>query len=218
MAVASAILFWAVTTYFGSSPVWPLVPLLALLLGGVVGGSMAGRWIDVLALALGGALGVSVTGAIRQLEPGAPNDLLFLFPAVVAGILLALIGGATFAVGLGLGPARRPLAGIGVATFIAAGWLLFVAGYSTPQLDSYRIVDPQTIVVVAEAASHSWTRVTDVRETSSEIRINVACLTWLSGPGLDLEPVELTVRLARPLGDRVVMDGGGNRIRLAQGP
>jgi hypothetical protein len=220
IALSSALLLWAVATYFGSGALWPLAALLALLIGGVVGGSAAGRWFDVLALAVGGAFGIIVTGAIQPLEPGVPSDFRILVPAALAGGILVVIAGATFAVGRLVGPARRPLVGVGLAVLIAAGWFLLLVRDDDVAISSYWIVDDRTIGVEVDSGQRDWCRVTHTAETAADVRVTARCLTWLpSGPGTaELWRFRLTVPLAQPLGDRRVLDGEGLPVRLVRDP
>jgi len=72
-------------------------------------------------------------------------------------------------------PRKAWLAG---ALVIAAGALL-VAQDSTvlvPNMDSYAIVDQRTITVRVGVAPCSWTRVTQVAESPTDVRVTVR--TW----------------------------------------
>ena len=51
-----------------------------------------------------------------------------------------------------------------------------VEGY--PRLDSYRVVDQRTIVLTVAVAPRSWTRMTSVAETPTEVRVRIESLEW----------------------------------------
>lgn len=110
---------------------------------------------------------------------------------------------------------RRLLAVVALVALLAVFWLVFVAkNYSVP-INSYRVVDDRTIAVRVTGGRQTWCRLTDIAETASDIRVAAECLDWLSLPGTLVGlPVELTVRLAQPLNDRVVMDGDGVPVPL----
>jgi len=222
IALAGAILLSLVFYFVGSGPLWPSVPLLAILVGGAAGGLAAGRAFDVVALGLGGALGVMVNGVIWSLAPDAASDTIVhaTLPATFAGGMLAIVAGATYAVGRRVPRgAPRLFAGVSLAVLIAGAWLLVMGQESVPTLDSYRIVDSRTIEVEAVSPPHGWTRVTSVTESSSDVRITVRCQTWLRGSGTaELVLVRLSVHLVQPLANRVVMDGEGRQVRLEGGP
>lgn len=105
---------------------------------------------------------------------------------------------------------------IGVGVIALGGWLAMrdggqgLAALGGGQLipaDSYRLVDADTIVVKGTTGQGQWTRITNVIESDSEVRIAIRVLR---GPGTYTEegyPIVWTVNLARPLGDRVVQDG-----------
>ncbi len=97
--------------------------------------------------------------------------------------------------------------------------VLLVAQNSTvlyPDMDSYVVVDQRTITVRVAVADCSWTRVTDVAETPTEVRVKVE--TWpcpipLAGTA-DLVVRDLTVRSPADLASRDVQDAnraGGPR-------
>lgn len=85
---------------------------------------------------------------------------------------------------------------------------------SYPRMDSYRAIDQRTIAVTVAVAPRSWTRVTDVAETATDVRVKVESLAWpIPLPGsADLELRDLTVSLASDLGERVVRDANGQAI------
>ena len=85
-----------------------------------------------------------------------------------------------------------------------------------PQVDSYSVVDPRTITVRVGVAPCSWTRVTDVAETPTEVQVGIETLPCpIPGPGTDVLSLrDLTVSLAADLGSRVVRDAHGQAIPL----
>lgn len=85
---------------------------------------------------------------------------------------------------------------------------------SYPRVDSYRAIDQRTVAVSVAVGPRSWTRVTDVAETPTEVRVTVESLDWpIPLPGTaDLDLRELTVSLADDLGARVVRDANGQPI------
>jgi hypothetical protein len=87
-----------------------------------------------------------------------------------------------------------------------------------PEMDSYAVVDQHTVVVRAGVAPCSWTRVTNVAETATEVRVKVETLPCpIPGPTTDeLAVRELTVSLATDLGTRVVEDANGQAVPLRE--
>ncbi len=85
-----------------------------------------------------------------------------------------------------------------------------------PFMNSYAVVNQRTIVVRVGVAPCSWTRVTNVGETPTEVRVRVETLPCpIPGPGTaGLAVRELTVSLAADLGARVVEDANGLAIPL----
>ena len=80
--------------------------------------------------------------------------------------------------------------------------------YQPLTLESYRSLDPRTLVVVGYGASGAWTRVSDVSETESTVSISVDKFTFTPLPGTGLgAPIEVEVRLDAPLAGRTVIDG-----------
>jgi hypothetical protein len=107
---------------------------------------------------------------------------------------------------------KRRLIGVLFAVALAVGiaalgfWLASTAG-RTDRLEYYRMMDPDTIIIGVVSGRIAWTRVTDVAETGSEVRITVRTIDNplpATGQGF---PIELTVDLDEPLGHRVVVDG-----------
>ncbi len=106
---------------------------------------------------------------------------------------------------------------LGVALVVLG--VLLAAQNSTvvvPGMNSYAVVNQRTIVVSVGVAPCSWTRVTDVAETPTEIRVKVETLPCpIPGPGsAALEVRELTVSLAEDVGVRGVEDATGQAIPL----
>jgi hypothetical protein len=85
-----------------------------------------------------------------------------------------------------------------------------------PEMDSYALVNQNTIAVRVGVAPCSWTRVTNVAETPNEVRVKVETLPCpIPGPGTAALAVrELIVSLAADLGARVVEDANGQAVPL----
>ncbi len=85
-----------------------------------------------------------------------------------------------------------------------------------PGMDSYAVVNQRTITVSVGVAPCSWTRVTNVAETPTEVRVRVETLPCpIPGPGTAALAVrELTVSLDADLGTRVVEDANGHALPL----
>lgn len=74
-----------------------------------------------------------------------------------------------------------------------------------------RLVDEQTLAIGTVTGPGTWTRVTQVQETSENIVLGVSSLqTPLPGTGGDTK--ELTVHLTEPIGDRPVIDANTGLI------
>jgi len=103
--------------------------------------------------------------------------------------------------------------------FVVLGGVLLLAQNSTvlvPFMDSYMVVNQRTIAVRVAVAPCSWTRVTNVAETPTEVRVRVETLPCpLPLPSTaELDVEELTVSLAADLGTRVVEDANGQAVPL----
>jgi hypothetical protein len=85
-----------------------------------------------------------------------------------------------------------------------------------PNIDSYRVTVQRAIVVQVAVAPCSWTRVTGVAETLTEVRVTVETLPCpIPLPATDeLAARDLTIVLADDLGARVVRDAEGQAIPL----
>jgi hypothetical protein len=103
----------------------------------------------------------------------------------------------------------RILAALAVLVAVGAVGFLSVRdeGHVEP-IEYYRLVEPDTIAIGTHTGEAVWTRVADVTETESGVLVVVK--TWMipfiMRPGIGY-PIELTVILDGPLGDRVVIDG-----------
>jgi hypothetical protein len=219
IAALGAVLVGGVFYIVDSGTLWPGVPLLAVLVAALAGGLLARRPRDVLALGAGAFAGVWLAGLARGLEPGGPSDaaLLGLVPAALFGALALAGGYATFALLLAVrGRSRRIAAAALIGAGLLVAWLVVLSGTSPAPVQSYRVVDPETIIVVVGGAPHGRTRISRVVESASTVAISAQTTTWLPGPaGASLELVELTVRLAEPLDGRTVTDGSGRAVPVA---
>lgn len=83
-----------------------------------------------------------------------------------------------------------------------------------PDMQSYAVVNHRTISVRVAVAPCSWTRVTNVSETSTNVRVKVETLPCpIPLPGTDeLDFRDLPVALANDLGARVVQDANGQAL------
>jgi hypothetical protein len=95
--------------------------------------------------------------------------------------------------------------------------VLLLAQNSTvlfPDIDAYVRLDERNIALRVAHAPCSWTRVTEVAETSDDVRVKVE--TWpcpVPGPGTGALAVSyVTVSLADDLGTRVVRDADGQAV------
>jgi hypothetical protein len=84
-------------------------------------------------------------------------------------------------------------------------------------IQSYRVIDDQTIGIEVDASSPQWTRVTGVVETPDRVTVSVGSFIfpWPQGPSGGVgTSQELIVTLSRPLGGRLVVDGNtGDGVR-----
>ena len=95
--------------------------------------------------------------------------------------------------------------------------VLLLAQNSTvlvPDMDSYVAVDQRTIAVRVAVAPCSWTRVTNVVETPTEVRVKVETLPCpIPLPSTaELAVRDLTISLADDLATRVVRDANGQAV------
>ena len=97
--------------------------------------------------------------------------------------------------------------------------VLLLAQNSTvvvPDMNSYTVVNQRSIAARVGVAPCSWTRVTNVAETPTEVRVRVETLPCpIPGPGTAALAVrDLTVSLADDLGARIVEDANGQAVPL----
>lgn len=113
-----------------------------------------------------------------------------------------------------LAPRRSWLiAGGMVAAVVVIVWFVALTRLSTSRVSAYRVVDEWTIVVQADGAPRTWTWISEMRETASEVRLAARSFEWLRLPGAATGLyAELTVHLAQPLGGRVVLDEDGEPV------
>ena len=101
--------------------------------------------------------------------------------------------------------------------FVVLGGVLLLAQNSTvlvPDMDSYVVANQRTIAVRVAVAPCSWTRVTNVAETPTEVRVKVEtlpCPMLLPGTA-ELAFRDLMVSLADDLATRVVRDANGQAV------
>ena len=71
------------------------------------------------------------------------------------------------------------------------------------------MVDADTIVIQSLTGEGQWTRITNVVESATEVRVSIRALTWPTGTLSTLVglPIEWKLDLEDPLGDRAVHDG-----------
>jgi hypothetical protein len=107
-----------------------------------------------------------------------------------------------------------------LTVILVIGALILVKSNSTVLAGdmTYQLTNSRTISLKVAAADPSWTRITSVKETDTEVRIAVETLTYpipvpQSG-GLAFR--ELTVSLTSDLAARTVVDATGIPIRATQ--
>jgi hypothetical protein len=105
------------------------------------------------------------------------------------------------------------LAALGLVALVQSNRTALVGG-DYPTVESYRLAGDRTVVLTVVVAPRSWTRVTNLVETPTEVRVTVESLDWpipLPRTGeLNLEPVSVALRDA--LGSRAVLDPAGQAI------
>ncbi len=76
-------------------------------------------------------------------------------------------------------------------------------------LESYRLADPQTVVVTGYGTTSAWTRVTGIAESEATVTISVNSfeITGFLPHTNAADRIEIEVRLNAPLGSRDVVDG-----------
>jgi hypothetical protein len=108
---------------------------------------------------------------------------------------------------------RKWVVTVAVVILLVAGcWLASRPFDRTLSISHYRVVDETTIRVGVTTSKWAWTRVTDVEEAASSVRITVKSLTHPLPQGDIGYEIELTVQLDRPLGDREVVDGHDSEV------
>jgi hypothetical protein len=75
---------------------------------------------------------------------------------------------------------------------------------------SYRLVDEDTIEIIGLTGEGAWSRITNVVESSTEVRVAIRVLYWPGSYTAQGVRTEWTVHLAAPLGNRIVSDGFQN--------
>lgn len=115
---------------------------------------------------------------------------------------------------------RLALAAAGLFLSAAAfgvGYVLF--GIGPHPIDSYRLDAPDRLTVEVVTGSVAWAWVSDVTETTTSVTITVKSFDLAIGPQTAAGYLrQLTVRLAQPLGDRLVYDGTGRQVPLYREP
>ncbi len=105
-----------------------------------------------------------------------------------------------------------------VVTVVVLGVLLAAQNSTVlvPFMDSYQVVNQRTVAVRVGVAPCSWTRVTGVAETPTEVRVKVETLPCpIPGPATsELAVQELKVSLAADLGARALEDANGQAVPL----
>jgi len=114
------------------------------------------------------------------------------------------------------GRRRWVVAGLIVVLTLATLRLL----YQPVALQSYRILDPQSLVVRGFGRATARTNLSDVSETDSSVSIRVDAFTFELGPSTAQgHALDVVVRLDAPLADRTVIDGStGQEIPEATAP
>jgi hypothetical protein len=92
------------------------------------------------------------------------------------------------------------------------GFNALLGGEQLPA-NAYRVEDADTIIVTGITGPGAWTRITNVVESGTEVRITVRSFRWPGSYTSIGEPIAWTVDLERPLGDRIVHDGLGELPR-----
>jgi hypothetical protein len=102
---------------------------------------------------------------------------------------------------------RRRWIVLGVVVVLALGALRLL--YQPVTLESHRLLDPQTLVVVGYISPGAWTNVSNLTQTESTVTISVDAFTFRPFPGTTMATrLEIQVPLRAPLGGRTVVDGG----------
>jgi hypothetical protein len=101
---------------------------------------------------------------------------------------------------------RRRLVVLGLVVLVALGAFRLLD--QPVALESYRVVDPQTLDVVGYVSHTAWTHVTGVTETDATVTITVNSFVFDPFPHTtEALRIEIQVHLSTPLGSRAVVDG-----------
>ncbi len=113
---------------------------------------------------------------------------------------------------------RKLWVAVALVALVVVGVLLAAQSSTVvvPFMSSYAEIDPHTLAVSVGVAPCSWTRITNVEETPTAVRVKVETLPCpIPGPGTAALAVrELTVSLAADIGARVVEDANGQAVPL----
>ncbi|HWP64133.1 MAG TPA: hypothetical protein VNO86_11750 [Candidatus Binatia bacterium] len=99
---------------------------------------------------------------------------------------------------------RRWIVATGI---VAAAVALFAVSDRADPLDYYRPVGDRIIVVGTITGAATWTRVSSVTETPSEVVVAVRSfrVPFVPASGVGI-PIEFVITLGAPLGERTVID------------
>ena len=115
-------------------------------------------------------------------------------------------------------PRRRWLVVVGLVVVLLVAIVqsnrTALVGGSFPSFESYRLDGDRTVVLTVAVAPRSWTRVTNLVETTTTVRVTVESLDWpipfAQTDELNLDAMTVTLRDA--LGSRAVLDPAGQAI------
>ncbi len=94
---------------------------------------------------------------------------------------------------------------------LGAGFWILRPGGQPHSIDHYRLVDADTLVIRVWAEEEAETRVTGIAETDDSVTITVRTFSFVIGPQApEPVPMDLTVDLQRPLGNRLVFTPNGS--------
>lgn len=112
--------------------------------------------------------------------------------------------------GLGLALIVIVTAVAALPTFgLGAQGLAAIGGGQRVPATSYRRIDDNTIAILVVTGERTWTRVTEIIETESDITVAIRSLTF---PGIQTSVghfIEVTAELRSPLAERTISDGFG---------
>jgi hypothetical protein len=187
---------------------------------GVVGGLLARRTADLLGVLAGIVLALEALALREVTEHGASIQTfsIMLGIALVPGVFAAGLGlailGVRRAVG-GVGGRALLVRGAAIGVVLAGLAALYVFLASRPtRIDSYRVAGDREIIVTVIGGNATWCRLTSVAETATDVTVGAACVSLILGPTTAVGiPVDLPVKLAQPLADRLVRDLDGGVVR-----